>query len=310
MRKLLLASVLVLPLTACSMGGLMSAEPNYFQDWSCAKQNGICARTDTIDDITIEGIGGDPALAGPVSGYPSDGPYQRPTERYLDGIEIPEHQDLREEEGGDDLSDLFVRADYFLDNRDPEEVLLAEFLAFSTSRAKESISRNDEGADFDPDVDEQNQTTIDLNNAQLAALKNKRPSYVTRRVVTRTIVQKNSTKTAQHVPIRSYSDPVPTQANVVELEPSILIKTSGEDSAPVNLQANRSPRPKPAIIIEPTQSIDDTAVETNDFTVQIPARKPGKVMPIRMSAFVDANGVYHEATTIWIEVERSSWATE
>ena len=53
-----------------SFGGVLSSETTWFQDWSCQRQDGVCARTDTIDQITITELGGDPAEAGPVSGYP------------------------------------------------------------------------------------------------------------------------------------------------------------------------------------------------------------------------------------------------
>ena len=47
-----------------SFGGVLSSETTWFQDWSCQRQDGVCARTDTIDQITITELGGDPAEAG------------------------------------------------------------------------------------------------------------------------------------------------------------------------------------------------------------------------------------------------------
>ncbi|MEO0608759.1 MAG: hypothetical protein AAFY82_11060, partial [Pseudomonadota bacterium] len=72
MRTLFLVFSFVSLAGCTSMGGVLSSETTWFQDWSCARQDGVCARTDTIDAITITELDSDPAEAGPVSGYPSE----------------------------------------------------------------------------------------------------------------------------------------------------------------------------------------------------------------------------------------------
>ena len=70
-----------------SLGGVMTSETTWFQDWGCARQDGVCARTDTIDAITITELDSDPAEAGPVSGYPAETLPLSASPKKLRGIE-------------------------------------------------------------------------------------------------------------------------------------------------------------------------------------------------------------------------------
>ena len=41
-----------------------------------------------------------------------------------------------------------------------------------------------------------------------------------------------------------------------------------------------------------------------------PRRKAAKILPVVISAFVDARGVFHERKIIWLEVEPADWVLD
>lgn len=92
-----------------SLGGVMTSETTWFQDWSCERQDGVCARTDTIDAITISELDSDPAEAGPVSGFPEERLPLSATPKKLRGIQ-PLDQDYFD--GGQDRGRPFLETSY------------------------------------------------------------------------------------------------------------------------------------------------------------------------------------------------------
>ena len=216
----LLGLLALFALPACSsMDGLLGADVNYFQDWECARQDGVCARTDTIDEITIAGLDGDPAVAGPISGYPSDGLGPAPGPAMLDGVRVAPQADP-------------------LGGLDPDGLNLTTSLG---DRAWESYGTALSAEDANMSID------------ALLAAETGRGSG---------------------------------QAIFAKAASEDLWQGLGETGAD---QARELANPSVSGELTP------------------PARRDAKLLPIHISPYVDAAGVFHSATIVWVEVEPSDW---
>ena len=287
----------VVSLAGCtSMGGVLSSETTWFQDWSCARQDGVCARTDTIDAITISELDSDPAEAGPVSGYPAETLPLSATPKKLRGIQ-PLDQDYFDEK--EDRGRPFLETSFGEEEIDAAPAMLAE-LAFSIDGAFKSMPVSSQlsadslfgtafpeaaiGAQF---AVLQGKLGLTNPGAELSAFEE--PSVDSKRI-TRTVVRRDGVL-------------VPEDERVTELVegPQALTGTAAFDV--VNLD---TPPVGEASIEEPATRPADTS----NFARSAPRRSDAKVLPVIISPYVDASGIFHERSVIWVEVEPADWVVE
>lgn len=285
-----------------SMGGVLSPETTWFQDWSCERQDGVCARTDTIDAITISELDSDPAEAGPVSGYPAERLPLSANPKKLRGIQ-PLDQDYFDAE--------IDRGRPFLETSFGDEELLAAPAilsepGFTIDGAFDAASASSPPTRGDPFLSAFPEAAID---AQFAVLETKMglaapevdavfteaetsPSDAVR--ITRTIVRRDGVL-------------VPEEDRVTEL---VSAAAKPKPPAPdmleyAELSAAISVEPPIEIVSSDTSSTPEPRTLPNG-----PRRSPAKVLPVVISPYVDARGIYHERSVIWVEVEPADWVVD
>lgn len=335
----------LLTLCGCSsFGGVLSSETTWFQDWSCQRQDGVCARTDQIDTITIAELGGDPAEAGPVSGYPVEelplsataellrdvkpldrGYFEDEIERGRPFLETtfadeqvagadailastPSANTIDELMGGspiiekDEPSDPFVSAF-------PEAAVFAQFAMLEEKVASTEVKSTALQEPSETSLPDRGVSIIlasaegvssrasdALNDTSLEAVRGMRSSDPSTKsdagdetsasIRTRVVVSRNGV-------------PIPEDEQVVELvdeavgerEPvaKILPAVSASEAEPAIEE--RAPRDTPS----------------DKQMLRAPDRSPGKILPVLISAYVDARGIFHERKVIWLEVESADW---
>jgi hypothetical protein len=55
---------------------------------------------------------------------------------------------------------------------------------------------------------------------------------------------------------------------------------------------------------DPERQIADAPLTS---TASGPRRSAARILPVIISAYVDARGVFHERTIVWLEVEPADW---
>jgi len=282
-----------------SLGGVMTSETTWFQDWSCERQDGVCARTDTIDAITISELDSDPAEAGPVSGYPEETLPLSATPKKLRGIQ-PLDQDY--------FDDEIERGRPFLETSYGDEQLQAAPAILSgpqfeidaafaeTSNIEEAAVNGLFGAAF-PEAAIGAQFAVlseklKLETAPLeagpetSALNASEALRITRTVVRRDGVLIPEEERVTEL-VADYSDPAP----VVQDQSEMLVE------------------PRIEVALETGHS--DAPMTSGDFVPQnTPRRSNAKILPVIISPYVDARGIYHERSVIWVEVEAADWVVE
>lgn len=288
------------------MGGVLSSETTWFQDWSCQRQDGICARTDTIDAITITEIGGDPAEAGPISGYPAEALPLSATPRMLEdvrpldgdyiGPEIERGRPILEPGFGDEQ---VIAAPAMLSEATPDP-----FRIDAAFGSQPSDITGDGDAPFEIAFP---QAVI---GAQLSALGEKMNLGVLPRVAeggppepasevkrnTRTLVSRDGVE-------------IPEDERVSELTSFETKVSASSGAAPMTAPPEESadtaqPNIVPIVTLETVPSVAPDAV------ADAPRRSAAKVLPVVISPYVDARGIYHERSVIWVEVEPADWILE
>jgi len=296
MRTLLCIFSFVSLAGCTSMGGVLSSETTWFQDWSCERQDGVCARTDTIDAITISELDSDPAEAGPVSGYPAETLPLSATPKKLRGIQPldQEYFDGEIERGRPFLETSFGEEELTAAPAMLSEPTFSIDAAFdqtpvSSGSATDSLF----GAAF-PEAAIGAQFAVlkekmglaipdaDLSASEMAAVEAKR--------ITRTVVRRDGVL-------------VPEDERVTELVagPQVPMETAAFDVASVD-----TPPVVEATIEEPRA----TPVDTPNLLARAPRRRDAKVLPVVISPYVDARGIFHERSIIWVEVEPADWVVE
>jgi hypothetical protein len=297
--RTLLCILSSISLAGCSsMGGVLSSETTWFQDWSCERQDGVCARTDTIDAITISELDSDPAEAGPVSGYPVETLPLSATPKKLRGIQ-PLDQEYFDVE--------IERGRPFLETSFGEEELTAA--PAMLSEPPFSID-----AAFDETLDSSGSAADDLFEAafpeaaigaQFAVLKSKmrlnvpgtdanlrasNGDEVDGIRVTRTIIRRDGVL-------------VPENERVTELVegPHGPQKLAVFDGEKIDI---------PTVLEAPVEEQAPEQEAKFSLFAKTPRRSDAKVLPVIISPYVDARGIFHERSVIWVEVEPADWVVE
>lgn len=299
MRVLLCAFSFVSLAGCTSMGGVLTAESTWFQDWSCERQDGVCARTDTIDAITISELDSDPAEAGPVSGYPEETLPLSATPKKLRGIQ-PLDQDYFDD--GQDRGRSFLETSYGDEQLQAAPAIMSgpQFeidAAFTeTSNIEKAAVNGLFGAAF-PEAAIGAQFAVlgeklKLESAPLdvapetSALNASEALRITRTVVRRDGVLIPEDERATEL-VADYSEPAP----VVQDQSEMLVE------------------PRIEVALETEHS--DAPMRSGDFVPQnTPRRSNAKILPVIISPYVDARGIYHERSVIWVEVEAADWVVE
>ncbi|MEL7103032.1 MAG: TraV family lipoprotein [Pseudomonadota bacterium] len=277
----------------------MTSETTWFQDWSCERQDGVCARTDTIDAITISELDSDPAEAGPVSGFPEERLPLSATPKKLRGIQ-PLDQDYFD--GGQDRGRPFLETSYGDEQLQAAPAMMSD-PQFGIDAAFEEASNIEEaavnglfGAAF-PEA---------AIGAQFAVLSEKlklesQPLEVGLETsglkaseafrITRTVVRRDGVL-------------VPEDERVTE-----LVSDYSEPEATVQDQNEMLVEPRIKVALERERS--DAPVVAGKLAPQnTPRRSNAKILPVIISPYVDARGIYHERSVIWVEVEAADWVME
>lgn len=281
-----------------SMGGVLSSETTWFQDWSCARQDGVCARTDTIDAITITELTSDPAEAGPVSGYPAESLPVEATPKKLRGIQ-PLDQDYFEDETH--------RGRPFLETSfGDEEILAAPAIlsdpAFSIDAAFDDAPTPD-GANVDDLFGSVfPQAAV---GAQFAVLSAKMglSTQIAEGELQPTEFAESDARRITRTIVRRDGVPVPEDERVTEL---VIDPRSEIELATFESVADVPDLAQPV-------SAEDADIMPDAVPVLLPKtprRKDAKVLPVVISPYVDARGIYHERSVIWVEVEPADWVVE
>lgn len=296
--RVLLCLLSFVPIAGCtSMGGVLNSETTWFQDWSCQRQDGVCARTDTIDAITITELGSHPAEAGPVSGYPAESLPVEATPKKLRGIQ-PLDQDYFD--GGIERGRPFLETSFGEEELTAAPAILSE-PAFSIDATFEeppisspSTEDNLFGAAF-PEA---------AIGAQFAVLKGKMgltgpgadlsandEVKVDAKRITRTIVRRDGVL-------------VPENERVTELveEPPAPVEIAAFDVASVDTP--------PPVVEASVEEPSAAPIENSSLLSRTPRRSDAKVLPVIISPYVDARGIFHERSVIWVEVEPADWVVE
>lgn len=297
--RLLFCFLSFMSLAGCtSMGGVLSSETTWFQDWSCERQDGVCARTDTIDAITISELTSDPAEAGPVSGYPTESLPLTATPKKLRGIQ-PLDPDLFEGEAR--------RGRPFLETSFGDEELLAVPAvlaepAFSIDAAFEEAPESSPppaedlfGSVFpDAAIGAQFAVLQDKLGLAVSAPETELNSFETpvteAKRITRTIVRRDGVLVPenQRVTARIVNPQAPMELEALNVE--------NVDEVPV---------------VEAAVEESGRAPEARSLPAsQSPRRSDAKVLPVIISPYVDARGIFHERSIIWVEVEPADWVVE
>lgn len=318
--RVLISLLGLLSLCACSsFGGVMSSETTWFQDWSCQRQDGVCARTDTIDAITLAELGGDPAKAGPVSGYPREALPLTATPELLQGVRPLDrgYFDEQIERGRPFLTETYAdeqaeavpailgsakgatgidqimtgnleRQDMDLD--DPflevfpeaearvQLTVLGDKLAGGVDTAAPESRPEPGPVRLDLSMRSGDTTGSDLERVALEAVSD----------VSEPIIRRD-TRTGTMAALRRASVETPAEA-----------VTAASPEEPLGEPASR----RSAILPGPERQIADTPPAS---TASGPRRSAARILPVIISAYVDARGVFHERTIVWLEVEPADW---
>lgn len=282
-----------------SLGGVMTSETTWFQDWSCDRQDGVCARTDTIDAITISELDSDPAEAGPVSGYPEESLPLSATPRKLRGIR-PLDQDYFD--GEIERGRPFLETSYGDEQLQAAPAMMSN-PQFEINAAFEEAPNIEEaavnglfGAAF-PEA---------AIGAQFAVLSEKlmlesQPIDVARE--TSALNASEALRIARTV-VRRDGVLVPEDERVTE-----LVADYSEPAATVQDQNEVLVEPRIAVALE-TERVDAPGVTGALAPQNTPRRSNAKILPVIISPYVDARGIYHERSVIWVEVEAADWVVE
>lgn len=297
MRTLLWIPSLFALASCTSMGGVMTAETTWFQDWSCERQDGVCARTDTIDAITITEIDGDPAEAGPVSGYPVEQLPLSATPKKLDGITLPD---------SDYFDHEIERGRPFLERGfGDEQVLAAPAMLSQPPMDPFVIDAVFESDSAPQEVDPFRQAFPEAAvSAQFAALGEKLGLDAGPEPISKVLASTESalepSRLTRTVIVRD-GIPVPEHEQVTEL---VAQNVPEEQIAGVSSSSEFE--------MELVAATDDPAVlsPSPEPKNKTPRRTDGKVLPVIISPYVDARGVYHERSVIWVEVEPADWVMD
>ena len=297
--RFLLSLLSFVSLAGCtSMGGLLNSETTWFQDWSCQRQDGVCARTDTTDAFTISELESDPAEAGPVSGYPAESLPLSATPKKLRGIE-PLDQDYFD--GGQERGRPFLETSF-----GDEEVLAAPAIlsepAFGIEASFEGMDAPEQETLDTPFLTAFPEAAI---GAQLAVLKDKMglPGTDLTPTDAQDEIGGSDAKRTTRTVVRRDGVLVPEDERVTELvlepEPPLELAAfdvASRDMAPVVEAFTHEPRPE--------------QTDQSSLLVRAPRRSDAKVLPVIFSPYVDARGIYHERSVIWVEVEPADWVVE
>ena len=278
------------------MGGVLSSETTWFQDWSCERQDGVCARTDTIDAITISELDSDPAEAGPVSGYPAESLPLSATPKKLRGIQ-PLDQDYFDNEI--ERGRPFLETSFGEEALDAAPAMLSE-PAFSIDGAFEETPVSSQlaadnlfGAAF-PEAAIgaqfavlQGKLGLTDPDTELSVLKEQAEDA---KRMTRTVVKRDGVLVPEDERVTELVEgpPAPMGAaafDVVNIDTSPIVDASLEEPG-------------------------TTPVDASKFARRAPRRSDAKVLPVIISPYVDARGIFHERSVIWVEVEPADWVVE
>ncbi|MEO1187710.1 MAG: hypothetical protein AAFW60_01455 [Pseudomonadota bacterium] len=338
----------LLTLCGCtSFGGVLSSETTWFQDWSCQRQDGVCARTDQIDTITIAELDGDPAEAGPVSGYPVEELPLSATPELLQNVR-PLDRDYFEDEiergrpflettfadeqvesvdailastsstntidelmGGSSMIEDEETSDPFV-SAFPKAAVFEQFAALEEKVATTEIKTAVVDISADPALPNKSVPMVlasaesfssrasdALNDFSLEAVRGVRSSAESKAQDTETAT---SDGIRTRVVVSRNGVPIPEEEQVVELVEGsveeheafakVLAAESGPDAEPS--MEERAPKDTP----------------NDKQMLRAPDRSPGKILPVLISAYVDARGIFHERKVIWLEVESADWVLD
>jgi len=282
-----------------SLGGVMTSETTWFQDWSCERQDGVCARTDTIDAITISELDSDPAEAGPVSGYPETNLPLSATPKKLRGIQ-PLDQDYFDEE--------IERGRPFLETSYGDAQLQAAPAMMSGAQfeidaafeempnAEESPANGLFGAAFP-------EAAIGAQFAVLSEKLNLEATSLDAKLETPSLDQSDGLRITRTV-VRRDGVLVPEAERVTE-----IVADYSEPAS--DLPEQNMPAIEPLVEVAFETDRPDVPNAPGDLAPQsTPRRSNAKILPVIISPYVDARGIYHERSVIWVEVEAADWVVE
>lgn len=295
--RTLLCILSFVSLAGCtSMGGVLSSETTWFQDWSCERQDGVCARTDTIDAITISELESDPAEAGPVSGYPAESLPLSATPKKLRGIQPLDREYF---DGEIERGRPFLETSFGEEELNAAPAMLSE-PSFSIDAAfgetpvsSGSASEDLFGAAF-PEA---------AIGAQFAVLQSKmglsspdaeldvsEEVIIDAKRITRTVVRRDGVLVPEDERITELVEGPQASAEIAAFD------LTSVDAPPVVAASKEEPRAAP--------------VEESSLPVRTPSRSAAKVLPVIISPYVDARGIFHERSVIWVEVEPADWVVD
>lgn len=295
--RVLLCALSFVSLAGCtSMGGVLSSETTWFQDWSCERQDGVCSRTDTIDAITISELTSDPAEAGPVSGYPAESLPLSSTRKKLRGIQ-PLDQDYFD--GAIEQGRPFLETSFGEEELTAAPAMLAE-PTFSIDEAFEQTPASSPSAAADLFGAAFPEAVI---GAQLAVLKGKMRLTGADPDLSANDEMKVDAKRITRTIVRREGVLVPEDERVTELVegPQAPIEIAGFDVASVDA---------PPVVQATSEEARIAPVEKSSLLARTPRRSDAKVLPVIISPYVDARGIFHERSVIWVEVEPADWVVE
>lgn len=296
MRTLLCIFSFVSLAGCTSMGGVFSSETTWFQDWSCERQDGVCARTDTIDAITISELDSDPAEAGPVSGYPAESLPLSATPKKLRGIQ-PLDQEYYD--GGQERGRPFLEASFGEKELSAATALLSD-PSFSIDAAFDDSLVSSESVAEDLFEVAFPEAAI---GAQFAVLKGKmgltNPDAKLRVSEAMAVDTKRITRTV----VRRDGVLVPKEERVTELleGPEMPVEMVALDVASVDT---------PSVVDASNEESNAAPIKKSNLSPRTPRRSAAKVLPVIISPYVDARGIFHERSVIWVEVEPADWVVE
>ena len=302
MRTLFLVFSFITLAGCTSLGGVMTSETTWFQDWSCARQDGVCARTDTIDAITITELDSDPAEAGPVSGYPAESLPLSASPKKLRGIQPFDFEEFDDE---------IERGRPFIETSFGDE----ELLAAPAMLSQPSFSID---SAFDGDMDEPVSGAEDpfwaafpeaAVQAQFAVLSDKMglvSEGVDATLISAETASSDTTRLTRTV-VRRDGVLVPEDERVTELIPGLAEPMNSEPALETYAASDAAARLDAAL---ETGGRVATPVPERQASRGTPRRSNAKVLPVIISPYVDARGIYHERSVIWVEVEPADWVVE
>lgn len=302
MRTLFLVFSFVSLAGCTSMGGVMTSETTWFQDWSCERQDGVCARTDTIDAITITELDSDPAEAGPVSGYPATSLPLSASPKKLRRIEPFDFEEFDAE---------IERGRPFLETSFGDE----EALAAPALLSRPSFSIN---AAFDGDMVEDVSGTEDpfraafpeaAVQAQFAVLSDRigLGSEGVEATLIGTDTASSDTKRLTRTVVRRDGVLVPEDERVTELISGLAEPMNSEPALEAYAVLKTATHIDAAVEKEGRVA---APVPEHQTTQGAPQRTNAKILPVIISPYVDARGIFHERSVIWVEVEPADWVVE